>query len=82
MGIRDQRSPRRDRWHGANIYPSQYATSKRYPTDRARLVGVPASEQEPRAIKCAQCGLPIEDYGKIRTCPFCSSDNFLGKLFE
>lgn len=42
----------------------------------------PDEDREPRAIACFQCGQPIEDFGSITECPFCESDNFLGKLYE
>lgn len=34
---------------------------------------------EARAIMCGQCDYPIEDYSKIKVCPLCGSDNFLGR---
>jgi rubrerythrin len=59
-------------------YPSQYAGSTKYPEPEDRRRPQPG-EQEPRAIKCGQCGFPIEDYSEISACPFCESDNFLGR---
>ena len=40
-----------------------------------------AEDREPRAIRCFQCGQPVEDYSAYVECPFCGSDNMLGKLF-
>jgi rubrerythrin len=60
------------------IYPSSFATTKKYPGafDGRKA---PPGEAEPRAVKCAQCAFPIEDTAEIDACPFCESDNFLGR---
>jgi rubrerythrin len=71
---------RRGRSGVMDIYPSEYATTRKYPTLSGSQL-VPAENVEPGAIKCAQCGLPIEDHRAIATCPFCGSDNFLGRKF-
>ena len=78
--VRWQRQSGKERWKFKETYPSQYAKSTKYPSE-GDVVGVPASELEPRAIKCAQCGLPIEDHALIAACPSCGSDNFLGRIY-
>jgi len=72
------------RGHKANVtecFPSSTG-GKRGPMHR-RVVGdkIPAEDREPRAIRCYQCGCPIEDWAKYEECPSCGSDNVLGKVF-
>lgn len=77
MGTRFTRLPRGTK--PANVvecYPSEFGGVRhRYQTD-ARA---PAEDREPRAYKCYQCGLPIEDVDEVSVCPFCGSDNILGR---
>jgi hypothetical protein len=42
---------------------------------------IPQEDAEPRAIRCRQCGQPIEDTSEISSCPGCDSDNFEGRVF-
>lgn len=63
------------------VYPSAHATGRFTPAQNASdsRDRVPASEAEPRAINCAQCGAHIEDYASLNACWHCESDNFLGR---
>ncbi len=58
------------------LYPSEYARTRLYPNSGVHPGA--AEDAETSAIRCAQCGLPIEDYTRISACPNCSSDNVLG----
>jgi len=64
----------------ADIYPAPGAGG-----DYAKLgplnERIPATDAEPRALCCAQCGQPIEDSSAIATCLSCGSDNFKGRVF-
>lgn len=59
------------------IYPSSFATSRVYPNSDLMHQGA-AEDAEAAAVKCAQCGAPIEDANDISACWHCTSDNFLG----
>ncbi len=72
----NERYPRNVR----DVFPSQYASSTQHPMLAGEPDGAP-EDSEPHAIKCAQCGLPIEDYTVLDTCPSCGSDNFLGRIY-
>ena len=55
------------------FYPNNYAGSTKYPDPGD---GTNASED---GIKCAQCGYPIPNRKRAKTCPHCGSDNFQGQ---
>ena len=70
------RQRRREVTNVAQIYPQRSGGD----LGSDRTVGRATQEdREPRAIRCYQCGQPVEDYAEIETCPFCESDNMLGK---
>ena len=62
------------------LYPSPYALDRNYPSwnepQEARGKG---EDAETRAIRCAQCGAPIEDRAAIANCWNCGSDNVVGR---
>lgn len=68
-----------DGYIARQIYPSVYATSQIYPNQH---LGGSGTEAEPEALKCAQCGAPIEDALAISECWFCLSDNFRGRRYS
>lgn len=77
MAIRHTRIGKRARpTNVVEIYPSPSGGRRR--RDRAPK-HASAEDREPRAIRCYQCGQPIEDYAEIDACPFCDSDNMLGR---
>jgi rubrerythrin len=61
-------------------HPSRYAASSEYPNNGATGFES-ASEVDPRAVKCAQCGFPYADYSQIETCFVCGTDNIQGQRF-
>ena len=64
-----------------HIYPSQYATSTKYPGAFDGRVP-PRGQREQRTWKCAQCGAPLEDTAELDKCWFCESDNFRGRKLQ
>jgi hypothetical protein len=60
------------------IYPSRFATSRVYPNESHTCKQPSPEDAETAAVKCAQCGAPIEDSNSISSCWNCGSDNFLG----
>ena len=62
------------------LYPSPYAVTTRYPNSREPKERARHGEDaETRAVRCAQCGAPIEDHSAITECWNCGSDNILGR---
>lgn len=72
--------PRKSPPEAVEIWPSEYATSRQYEAKGEYVSGTARTDAETRAIKCAQCGAPIEDAGAINACWFCGSDNFYGRV--
>lgn len=62
------------------IYPSSFATDRRYPSEGPRPGA--GEDAETDAVKCAQCAAPIESAAALNTCWNCGSDNFLGRRFS
>ena len=61
------------------LYPSQYARTKRYPNSRETPEQARHGEDaETHAIRCAQCGALIEDCRALAQCWLCESENFKG----
>jgi len=69
-----------DRFGHAECWPSPEARLKgqKFYTSGIDAVG---EQIESRFVTCAQCAMPIEDYSAVSTCPFCETDNILGKKF-
>lgn len=55
-------------------YPNAFAGSRRYPNPGDN------TNPEGNGVRCAQCGYPIKDRNKAKSCPNCSSDNFDGQV--
>jgi Zn finger protein HypA/HybF involved in hydrogenase expression len=64
-----------------DVYPSEFATTRQYPNSDGEHQGA-AEDAENAAVKCAQCGAPIEDADNLAACWNCSSDNFLGQIYS
>lgn len=62
-------------------HPSRYAYSQRFPFSVGAVAPDDPALAMGCAIKCAQCGAPIEDYRVLQFCWGCGSDNFLGLRF-
>lgn len=64
------------------IYPSEYAPrGKRYGHPETREHARHGEDADTRAVRCAQCGAPIEDRTAQANCWLCGSDNFEGHRY-
>ena len=79
--FRDERRSSGERQRGVTqIYPSSFAGDTTYPADGPRPGA--GEDAETDAVKCAQCGAPIESAAALNVCWNCGSDNFLGRKFS
>ncbi len=61
------------------VYPTQFAVDSQGDEPRARHDLATAASERSKALRCRQCGSQIENPNARTTCPFCLSDNFLGR---